>query len=339
MPCDVQRPRTTERVMPSVDVVIPNYQYGRFLKECVESVLTQGVRDVRVFIIDNASTDNSCEVARSLLAQDSRIRLIEHRVNLGHTASFNEGIDLATADYFMILCADDLLTPGCLARAISAMETYPALSFVYGEGAVSKADEHIAATAHGYAPAGWKITQSDRYIEECCRTPMRSAGFTLIRTSVQKQAGHYKPELPFGDDVEMLLRLARLGPVAETDAIQGIWRVHDSNRSMPLWANSTRRQRAAEAVFESFFSGEGRPIDGVARLRRIVRRKLGNHAYWSAVSQLIHGRLGEAMSLFGLAFSRAPLTALVPPVNDLLRRSGSFVRIRKVAWKAVRRSP
>ena len=45
--------------MATVDVAIPCYQYGRFLRACVGSVLNQGIDDVRILIIDNASTDNS----------------------------------------------------------------------------------------------------------------------------------------------------------------------------------------------------------------------------------------------------------------------------------------
>ena len=56
----------------SVDVAIPCYPYGGFLRDCVTSVLTQAIRDVRVLIIDNASTDDSVEVALQIAAEDPR---------------------------------------------------------------------------------------------------------------------------------------------------------------------------------------------------------------------------------------------------------------------------
>ena len=52
--------------MNSVDVIVPCYRYGRFLRECVESVLTQKGVDVRVLIIDDASPDNSGDVGTEL---------------------------------------------------------------------------------------------------------------------------------------------------------------------------------------------------------------------------------------------------------------------------------
>src|SRR4051794_15159199 len=54
--------------MASIDVVIPCYQYGRYLRDCVRSVLDQDVEQLRVLIIDNASTDGSAEIARQLAA-------------------------------------------------------------------------------------------------------------------------------------------------------------------------------------------------------------------------------------------------------------------------------
>ena len=108
--------------MASVDVIVPCYQYGHFLRDCAASVLTQDVSDLRLVIIDNASTDNTLEVAREIAAADRRVEVIAHGSNLGHLASFNEGIDRASANYFLILCADDLLAPGALVRAVSIME-------------------------------------------------------------------------------------------------------------------------------------------------------------------------------------------------------------------------
>ena len=59
--------------MPSIDVAIPNYQYARYLRQCVQSVLSQDVRDLSLLIIDNASTDDSVAIARQLASKDSRI--------------------------------------------------------------------------------------------------------------------------------------------------------------------------------------------------------------------------------------------------------------------------
>ena len=89
--------------MSSLDVYIPCYCYGHFLRECVQSVLSQSIQDVRVLIIDDASPDDSAEVAASLARQDSRLELRRHAVNQGHIRTYNEGLEWATGDYTLLL--------------------------------------------------------------------------------------------------------------------------------------------------------------------------------------------------------------------------------------------
>ncbi|MDR4307475.1 glycosyltransferase [Chelatococcus sambhunathii] len=85
--------------MAIVDIAAPCYRYGRFLQDCVSSVLSQSISDVRILIIDDASQDGSADVARALAATDPRIELSVHQTNLGQTATYNEGIAWATAPY------------------------------------------------------------------------------------------------------------------------------------------------------------------------------------------------------------------------------------------------
>ncbi len=118
--------------MSTVSVVIPCYGYGHLLPRCVESALSQPDVDVDVLIIDDCSVDDSFEVARRLAAADPRITAIRHPENRGHIATYNEGLACATGDYTVLLSADDLLTPGSLARAASVLDDNPDVGFVYG---------------------------------------------------------------------------------------------------------------------------------------------------------------------------------------------------------------
>jgi glycosyltransferase involved in cell wall biosynthesis len=111
--------------LPTIDVVVPCYNYGRHLPDCIDSLLTQDGCDLRVLIIDDASTDGSAAVARALAAKDSRVSVLVHEANRGHIATYNEGIAWSSADYFLLLSADDALVPDALARAIAIMEARP----------------------------------------------------------------------------------------------------------------------------------------------------------------------------------------------------------------------
>ena len=218
---------------PSVDVVIPCYRYGRFLRECLESVLSQEGCDVRVLVIDDASTDDSADVARQLAAEDDRVEVIVHSANRGHIATYNEGINWACGDYFLLLSADDLLTPGALARAVALMEQHPEISFTHGREIIIPPNLPPSDCCAQQESPQWHISAGSVFIEQLCSRATNTIGTAtvVVRTSAQKNAGHYRSDLPHAGDLEMWLRLAMLGNVANTSHFQGMRRVHGSNMS------------------------------------------------------------------------------------------------------------
>jgi glycosyltransferase involved in cell wall biosynthesis len=327
--------------MASVDVAVPNYQYGRYLRGCVTSVLQQGIDDVRVLIIDNASTDNSLEVASQLAKEDSRVEVVAHRKNVGHLASFNEGIDWASADYFMILCADDLLAPGALARAVSLMETHPNVNLTFGREHTLFSDMP-APEIEQPRDANWWLLGGSSLLQTLCETGRPDASrfmiaitTAIVRTSAQKRVGYFRRHLPHTSDLEVWLRFGCIGDAAGTTAIQGIRRVHPLNRSATVH-NCHYWNLHWEAAFESFFQNEGADLPNAAHLRRTARRALAERAYWGAFSNLLRGDLRLSRDLLGYAFSRCPETIMLPPLGYLFRQKDTLSLIAnlwsQVAW-------
>src|SRR3954454_12361504 len=118
--------------MSRVSVVIPLHNYGHFLPECVASVLAQEGVDVDVLIIDDASTDDSLSVASEIAAGDDRVRVVASERNGGMVATITRGLWEVDGEYLVKLDADDLLTPGALARATALLQAHPSVGFVYG---------------------------------------------------------------------------------------------------------------------------------------------------------------------------------------------------------------
>jgi glycosyltransferase involved in cell wall biosynthesis len=320
--------------MPSVDVVIPCYQYGRFLRDSVSSVLGQGINNLRVLVIDNASTDDSFEVASQLAAEDPRIEVISHPTNLGATASYNEGVEWASADYFLLLDADDLLAPGSLERAIAILEKHPEVVFTHGREANFVACPAADLVDHriGRHPV-WRIATGKEFIERLCRTPVNCIGANTVvrRTAAQKMVGFYRSDLRYTDDLEMWLRLASVGSVADTPSVQAIRRVHGSQMSVHYQSVQVRDFIERERAFESFFRNEGNSVPDTNGLLRQARRSLGEHAYWSALSHVCRGQVRDGMSLLKFSFQRHPRGVLVPPVGWLLRMDRPLSRMAEVA--------
>ncbi len=321
--------------MVSVDVVVPNYNYGRYLRACVESVLDQEGVAVRVLIIDNASSDDSPHIAR-LLAVDPRVELVLRSENLGTHASFNQGIDWAEADYFLLMFSDDFLAPGALKRATDAMEADRTIVFTYGRDIPVNGNAPIPRIPRQPDPPPLRLHQSRDFITRFCRLGVFQipGPSIVVRTSVQKLVGHYREALPHSDDYEVWLRLAMHGTIGELDCIQAGIRSHDANRSTELWAHQIQHILHTAAAAESFFDHEGGQIQGSRALRRLARRGIANRAYWSGVSHLLR-RNREAIDLFKLAFRLSPLSAVIPPMRYLADRPDTFRRVRMLMERQV----
>jgi glycosyltransferase involved in cell wall biosynthesis len=268
--------------MARVDVVIPCYKYAHFLRECVQSVLTQDGVDVRVLIIDDCSPDNTEEVGRQLAAEDSRVEFRRHTVNRRHIATYNEGLlEWASGDYCLLLSADDLSVPGALARAARLMDRHPNVSVTYGKAIRTDRPAPNSAPAAGDAPC--EVIPGIEYIRHVCRTGSNAVETptAVVRTAVQRRAGGYRPELPHAGDMEMWLRLAAHGDVGRIDAYQAVYRLHGQNMSNAYYAGTGDIEQCRD-VFDSFFKHCHQLVPGWQELRDLAMHSTAMAAFWSA---------------------------------------------------------
>jgi len=274
--------------MKSIDVVVPCYNYGKYLACCVSSVLDQEEVSVRVLIIDDASSDDTAEIAEGLAAKDSRIAFRRHSVNCGNIATYNEGIAWANADYFMILSADDWLVPGALARAVTVFEQCPDVIFVHGRAALARNGEAAPVIPFQSRRVPYHVETGQAFIEAACRDSSQNHVWTptaILRTSVQKEVGGYCKDLPHAGDLHLWLRVACRGAIGKIEAIQAVYRTHASNMhySYPKLKNLKQHLLAFETVFHEY----GERIADRERLRREYQRGLAMEALRLAQHELI----------------------------------------------------
>jgi glycosyltransferase involved in cell wall biosynthesis len=110
---------------PLVSVCVPTYNYGRFLLDCIESVLDQTLSDWELVITDDASTDSTEEIVNSYAAVYPRIRYLRNAQRLGMSANLKRATESARGRYLKMLCADDWIAPRCLEVLCGLMEQYP----------------------------------------------------------------------------------------------------------------------------------------------------------------------------------------------------------------------
>jgi glycosyltransferase involved in cell wall biosynthesis len=267
---------------------------------------------VDVIVIDDASSDGSDQIVRQLGARDIQIRTICHATNQGHIATYNEGISQVAGDYTVLLSADDLLTPGCLARATSLMEHHPSVGLAYGRP-IMFTDENLPA-AHTTAKS-WIIWQGHDWILLRCKVggnAIRSPE-AVLRTSVLQEVGGYRSNLPLTADFELWMRAATVSDVGYVaGADQAYYRIHAHNMhhsTFNLFDDFSQRL----VSFDTLFAGCSGSLEDPDSMRDTAHRTLARNALNQAIRDTGHralatSALGRAIRpyLRGTVGSEAP---------------------------------
>ncbi len=106
---------------PTLSVVIPTYNVAEYLTACLESVLHQSMADLEVIVVDDGSTDETAEIARSFHQRDGRV-IVLTQPNAGQGAARNRGVALASGTYLMFVDGDDVVPPGAFERMTTLLD-------------------------------------------------------------------------------------------------------------------------------------------------------------------------------------------------------------------------
>jgi glycosyltransferase involved in cell wall biosynthesis len=268
---------------PRVSVVIPCYNYGRYLRQCVESVTgNQPGVDLEIVIVDDASTDGSLDVALSIRECDRRVRVIAHGRNQGHIATYNEGLDAVTGEFVLLLSADDLVTPGALTRATGLLAAVPSVGFVYGNAIHFDRDLPPSRSEE----RDWIVWAGADWLRGRCRSGYNvvASPEVVMRTSVLRAIGGYRPDLPHAGDFEMWLRASAVSDVGFLAGVdQAYYRHHAVNMHRKDFRSGTAHGQLLDLrqrwqCFQAVFDGVGGKLDDAARLLQISRRTIARQA-------------------------------------------------------------
>lgn len=260
--------------MATVDIVVPCYNYGRYLRQCVESILSQQGIDVRVMIIDDHSSDDTEEIGRAMSGADPRVQFRRHAINRGHIATYNEGLADATADYVVLLSADDLLTPGALQRATALMDAHPEVGMVYGYPIPLTTDALPDARVEA---TGATIWEGRRWLELVCRAGRNfiHCPEVVLRTSVQHAIGGYDPALPHSGDLEMWLRVALVSDIGRINgADQAYYRIHSLSMQRTTFAGVLNDLGGRRDAFEAALKDAEARLPDAGLLRQAAYRSI-----------------------------------------------------------------
>ncbi len=295
-------------------IVIPTYNYARFLPDAIESALVQSVLGgyVEVLVVDDGSTDDTPEV---LARYSSRVRCVR-QANAGLSAARNTGMREARHDWVIFLDSDDMLAPGA-ASALWDARQKDGESWAVVAGRDRPVDVHGSFMAPVPQATGCLIPVPARSLV----LRNRFAPAVLADRRCLLELGGFDPVLRASEDRDMWIRVAARRPVAMLDQFILLKRDHGANMSRA----AARQTAAIEQVLAKAFANPDLHLS--ARDRRLARAVC---FYQSALMYSDAGEHRAAAWQMLRSLLGCPLGALkdagVPPFSRLRGLFGNWVK-------------
>lgn len=219
---------------PKVSVCIPVYNGEAFVRAALDSVLDQDVDGLEVVVYDNASTDGTVEVVREVA--DDRVRVLRHDRNVGATANWNAVVAEAEGTHVKLLCADDILYPGALARQIAALDSSNDVVMVASRRDIVDERGRVLLAARGLN--GLRGTVDGMIaVRAVVRAGTNSFGepvCVLMCREAMERVGGFDGRRPYVIDLDFWCRLAAIGAVHADPEPAGAFRVNLGSWSREL---------------------------------------------------------------------------------------------------------
>lgn len=281
--------------LPIVSVVIPMFNVGQYIEQCLQSVLAQTFKNFEIICVDDGCSDDTLhKLARF---SDPRIKLIQQS-NCGLSGARNTGILASRGMYVALLDADDFWAKEKLALHINHLNTRPHVGVSYCPSLF--VDEKGQSMGIGQFPKLKDISAKDVF----CRNPVGNGSAPVIRRRLFKEVAFvsrktgrqciFDEDLRQSEDIELWLRVALLG----SWKFEGIktpltfYRVNDGGLSANLdkqyasWCLAMEKNQEGHAVFFRRYL----PLARAYQLRYLSRRAIRSGDAWQAI-KLVHQAL------------------------------------------------
>jgi glycosyltransferase involved in cell wall biosynthesis len=211
-------PEVSPLVSPLVSIVTPCLNAGRYIEATIQSVLQQDYPRIEYLVMDGGSTDNTVEI---LKRHERQLRWVSEK-DRGTADAINKGFECCEGELFTYLNGDDLLLPGAVSAAVSALQSQRGASGVYG-GAwwIDESGGRIRP----YPVKGFdtKLLESECFI---CQPA------SFVRSEAFRNLGGLDPMLELAFDYEFWMRFSRLYTLKKIDQPLAYSRMHAANKSL-----------------------------------------------------------------------------------------------------------
>ena len=291
---------------PIVCICVPAYNAGRTLAETLDSILGQTYGNLKIFIVDNASTDNTLEIAGAYATKDPRITVVRNDVNIGGEGNFTRCLQLAAGDYTALFHSDDVYASRMVEEEVLFLESHREAGAVF-----SMAVEIDGKGNEGRIyrlPAWLRAQKKDEYgFDDIFRAMLKYGNFlfcpsAMARTEVYRDhikvwdAGNYGSSA----DGDVWLRIARRYKVGIIDKPLLKYRISVSSFSYHAARGKTGPHNMFQ-LFDAYIKGPAAALMCPAERKDydlLVLKDNVNRAF----NLLIMGNRSEVKPLLGAIF-------------------------------------
>lgn len=202
----------------TVSVIIPSFNHAKYIGAAIESVIAQSFQDWELLVIDDQSSDESVEVARSF--KDPRITVGVNDQNLGTYETENRGLELAKGSLIAILNSDDYWHPAKIERQVDVLSRHPEIQFCYARGGLAnEVGEVIDLDSHH---GRWPTDEVHDIL------PFELLENRVLASSLVFRAGaiRFDGSLRYSGDWVAMLELSRRGLAGFVGEPSTFWRLH-----------------------------------------------------------------------------------------------------------------
>ncbi len=227
---------------PLVSICIPTRNGGTFLRETLQSVVSQSYANLEILISDQESTDDTIEVIKAF--SDDRIDLQEISSDGGAAANWNSVIRRARGKFVKLLCQDDLLDFSAVAAGVEGLDSNPDATFLFGPRDVISPKGRVILRSRG-----WQSIQAEFEWERDARQLVRSGTnifgepcTTLYRRSFLERTDGFRGSYLI--DLDMCIQLLAMGPAIHSRESVSSFRISSSSWSKQLSGEQASQVRS-----------------------------------------------------------------------------------------------
>lgn len=279
---------------PLVSIVTPSYNSGRYIKECIESVLSQDYSNIEHIIQDGASTDNTVEVLREYGRPKcrSKIKWVS-KIDKGPVDAYNQALLRSRGEIVLFLGADDVLLPSAVSWGVRNMAKFPKVAVIYGDEYIVDENSHILKTF---------IPKSFNFVKLLCLELVPPTEASFIRRSIFEKVGFYLDDsLKNAPDYELWLRISSKFQMMHVTGFVTRYRWHSQSQSRtPNLINNFVHEK--KQVMDRIFLSP----QTAKKIKKIKRRAYAGLYFWAATMQISYGAKYRAIKFLTRAFLLSP---------------------------------